>query len=197
MIEVKVCGIKGNAREVAALNIDYMGLIFAPSPRQVSIDEALELSKIIRENGKKAVGVFVDESDENIVRAAREANLNVAQIHKSIGRELFYRLKGLNLGVWQVISVGERLQIPAQIHADLVLFDAKGSAKGGNGVAFEWGLLKDYGKDFALAGGIDADNAKMALQTGAKILDINSRFEKEPGVKDVQKIELFLKEIGR
>lgn len=200
MIRIKICGIKDeqNAAQVARLNVDFMGLIFAPSPRQVSTNLAKNLSELIQKNAKKAIGVFVDESDEFIINSAQNANLNGVQIQKSISKSLFERLKGLNLSVWQVVSVGENLQMPAQINADLVLFDTKGVLKGGNGVAFKWDLLKDYDKEFALAGGLGADNVAAALNAtnalGQKpcVLDLNSRVEKTAGVKDTALISEIL-----
>lgn len=200
MIRIKICGIKDeqNAAQVARLNIDFMGLIFAPSPRQVSINLAKNLSELIQKNAKKAIGVFVDESDEFIINSAQNANLNGVQIQKSISKSLFERLKGLNLSVWQVVSVGEKLQMPAQINADLVLFDTKGTLKGGNGVAFKWDLLKGYDKEFALAGGLGADNVAAAFNAtnalGQKpcVLDLNSRVEKTVGIKDTALISEIL-----
>ncbi len=205
MIRIKICGIKDeqNAAQVARLNVDFMGLIFAPSPRQVSENLAKNLSELIQKNAKKAIGVFVDESDEFIINSAQNANLNGVQIQKSISKSLFERLKGLNLSVWQVVSVGEKLQMPAQINADLVLFDTKGALKGGNGVAFKWDLLKDYDKEFALAGGLGADNVAAALNAtnalGQKpsILDLNSRVEKAAGIKDTTLISEILAKLGK
>lgn len=200
MIRIKICGIKDeqNATQVARLNVDFMGLIFAPSPRQVSLNLAKNLSELIQKNAKKAIGVFVDESDEFIINSAQNANLNGVQIQKSISKSLFERLKGLNLSVWQVVSVGEKLQMSAQINADLVLFDTKGALKGGNGVAFKWDLLKGYDKEFALAGGLGADNVAAALNAtnalGQKpcVLDLNSRVEKTAGIKDTALISEIL-----
>lgn len=199
MTKIKICGIKEreNAAQVANLNVDFMGLIFAKSPRQVSVSVAKNLSELIQKNGKKAIGVFVDESDEFILNSAREAHLNGVQIQKSISKSLFERLKELNLSVWQVVSVGEILQIPAQINADLVLFDTKGALKGGNGVAFEWDLLKNYDKEFALAGGIGVDNVEQALKFKPCILDINSRVENSSGLKDIALIQELLTKVGR
>lgn len=205
MIRIKICGIKDeqNAAQVARLNVDFMGLIFAPSPRQVSENLAKNLSKLIQKNAKKAIGVFVDESDEFIINSAQNANLNGVQIQKSISKSLFERLKGLNLSVWQVVSVGENLQMPAQINADLVLFDTKGALKGGNGVAFKWDLLKGYDKEFALAGGLGADNVAAALNAtnalGQKpsILDLNSRVEKAVGIKGTALISEILAKLGK
>lgn len=205
MIRIKICGIKDeqNAAQVARLNVDFMGLIFAPSPRQVSENLAKNLSKLIQKNAKKAIGVFVDESDDFIINSAQNANLNGVQIQKSISKSLFERLKGLNLSVWQVVSVGEKLQMPAQINADLVLFDTKGALKGGNGVAFKWDLLKGYDKEFALAGGLGADNVAAALNAtnalGQKpcVLDLNSRVEKTAGVKDTALISEILDKLNK
>lgn len=205
MIRIKICGIKDeqNAAQVARLNVDFMGLIFAPSPRQVSENLAKNLSELIQKNAKKAIGVFVDESDEFIINSAQNANLNGVQIQKSISKSLFERLKELNLSVWQVVSVGEKLQMPAQINADLVLFDTKGALKGGNGVVFKWDLLKDYDKEFALAGGLGADNVAAALNAtnalGQKpsILDLNSRVEKAVGIKDTTLISEILAKLGK
>ena len=205
MIRIKICGIKDeqNAAQVARLNVDFMGLIFAPSPRQVSENLAKNLSELIQKNAKKAIGVFVDESDEFIINSAQNANLNGVQIQKSISKSLFERLKGLNLSVWQVVSVGEKLQMPAQINADLVLFDTKGALKGGNGVAFKWDLLKGYDKEFALAGGLGADNVAAALNAtnalGQKpcVLDLNSRVEKTAGIKDTALISEILAKLGK
>lgn len=205
MTRIKICGIKDeqNAAQVARLNVDFMGLIFAPSPRQVSINLAKNLSELIQKNAKKAIGVFVDESDEFIINSAQNANLNGVQIQKSISKSLFERLKGLNLSVWQVVSVGEKLQMPAQINADLVLFDTKGALKGGNGVAFKWDLLKGYDKEFALAGGLGADNVAAALNAtnalGQKpcVLDLNSRVEKVVGIKDTALISEILAKLGK
>lgn len=205
MIRIKICGIKDeqNAAQIARLNVDFMGLIFAPSPRQVSENLAKNLSELIQKNAKKAIGVFVDESDEFIINSAQNANLNGVQIQKSISKSLFERLKGLNLSVWQVVSVGEILQMPTQINADLVLFDTKGALKGGNGVAFKWDLLKGYDKEFALAGGLGADNVAAALNAtnalGQKpcVLDLNSRVEKTAGVKDTALISEILAKLGK
>ena len=205
MIRIKICGIKDeqNAAQVARLNVDFMGLIFAPSPRQVSENLAKNLSELIQKNAKKAIGVFVDESDEFIINSAQNANLNGVQIQKSISKSLFERLKGLNLSVWQVVSVGENLQMPAQINADLVLFDTKGALKGGNGVAFKWDLLKGYDKEFALAGGLGADNVAAALNAtnalGQKpcVLDLNSRVEKTAGIKNTALISEILDKLHK
>lgn len=199
MTKIKICGMKEaqNTADVACLNVDFLGLIFAPSIRQVGLNLAKNLSQIIKDKGKVAIGVFVDESDAFILNAAKVANLNGVQIHKKISKELFKALKALNLSVWQSISVGENLQIPSAIYADLVLFDTKGALKGGNGLSFDWNLLKDYDKKFALAGGIGIDNALQALEYKPAVLDVNSKVENQQGLKDLALLQEFLKKVGR
>ena len=194
-MKLKICGIKDeeNAREIANLNVDYMGLIFAKSPRQVSIKEAKILSDIIHQGGKKAVGVFVDESKDFIKKAALECELDILQVHRFINESLFKELKALNLELWQVISVGESLKLSGEIYADFVLFDYKGKFKGGNGLSFEWSLLDDLSLknaflkpiNFGLAGGIGLDNLEFALKTKSFLLDINSKIELRAGLKDI------------
>lgn len=196
-MKIKICGIKErqNCEQVASLDIDYMGLIFAKSPRQVSPSLAKELSLIIQKAGKKAVGVFVDEYDEFILENA--SFLNVIQCYKTISKDLYAKIKALGLELWQVISIDERLEYDENINADLVLFDTKGKFKGGNGISFNWNLLQNYPKDFALAGGIGLENIEQACEFKPKIIDINSRVENTAGLKDIILIKEILKRVGR
>ncbi|HFP7414753.1 TPA: phosphoribosylanthranilate isomerase, partial [Campylobacter jejuni] len=186
-----------NAKDLAFLNIDFFGLIFAKSPRRVSLEQARNLSAIFHEKDKKVVGVFVDENLEQILRCIKEAKLDGIQIYRTITKEEFEILKVQNVFVWQVISVENSLDLKSEIFANLVLFDAKGILKGGNGISFDWTLLGSYTKDFALAGGIGLDNIHKAVQTGAKILDLNSKLEDEKGLKDINKIKQILKELKK
>ncbi|HEH3836066.1 TPA: phosphoribosylanthranilate isomerase [Campylobacter jejuni] len=199
MLKLKICGIKDekNAKDLAFLNIDFFGLIFAKSLRRVSLEQARNLSAIFHEKDKKVVGVFVDENLEQILRCIKEAKLDGIQIYRTITKEEFEILKVQNVFVWQVISVENSLDLKSEIFANLVLFDAKGILKGGNGISFDWTLLGSYTKDFILAGGIGLDNVHKAVQTGAKILDLNSKLEDEKGLKDINKIKQILKELKK
>lgn len=199
MLKLKICGIKDekNAKDLALLNIDFFGLIFAKSTRRVSLRQARNLSAIFHEKDKKVVGVFVDENLEKILRCIKEAKLDGIQIYRTITKEEFEILKVQNVFVWQVISVEDSLDLKSENFADLVLFDAKGILKGGNGISFDWALLSSYTKDFALAGGIALDNIHEALKTGAKILDLNSKLEDDKGLKDINKIKQILKELKK
>lgn len=196
-MKLKICGIKEeeNARELSALDIDFLGLIFAKSPRQVDLEKARILAEIMHQNLKKVIGVFVDESLDFILEAAKIAKLDGVQIYSPVSKSMFEILKEKKLFVLQVISVGEELQVPDEIYSDMILFDTKGKFKGGNGVSFNHALLKNFKKDFAIAGGIGLENVREVKKLNPKIIDVNSKFENEQGLKDVQKIKQLIREL--
>lgn len=200
MTKLKICGIKDilNAEQISGLEqIDYLGLIFAQSVRKVDEKTAIKLSQIIHKNHKKVVGVFVDESLEFILKIAQNAKLDGVQIHRRIAQKDFEILQKNKLFVWQVISVGENLQMPSQIYANMILFDTKGKFKGGNGISFDWNLLKDYKQKFGIAGGIGAHNIREAKALNPTLIDVNSKVENSQGLKELAKIKDLIKEFQK
>ena len=200
MTKLKICGIKDeeNAKEISALyTVEFLGLIFAKSIRQVSEKTAQKLAALIHQNHKKVVGVFVDESLEFILKIAQNVGLDGVQIHRLIDKEMFEILQKNNLFIWQVISVGENLNLPKQIYADMILFDAKGKLSGGNGISFNWELLKDFKGKFGLAGGIGAHNIQKAKTLNPTLIDVNSKVENTQGLKELAKIEELIKEFQK
>ena len=200
MIKLKICGIKDeeNAKEISALDaVEFLGLIFAKSIRQVSEKTAQKLAALIHQNHKKVVGVFVDESLEFILKIAQNVGLDGVQIHRLIDKEMFEILQKNNLFIWQVISVRENLNLPKQIYADMILFDAKGKLSGGNGISFNWELLKDFKGKFGLAGGIGAHNIQKAKTLNPTLIDVNSKVENTQGLKELAKIEELIKEFQK
>ncbi|EOD4945147.1 phosphoribosylanthranilate isomerase [Campylobacter upsaliensis] len=200
MTKLKICGIKDilNAEQISGLEqIDYLGLIFAQSVRKVDEKTAIKLSQIIHKNHKKVVGVFVDESLEFILKIAQNAELDGVQIHRRIAQKDFEILQKNKLFVWQVISVGENLQMPSQIYADMTLFDTKGKFKGGNGISFDWNLLKDYKQKFGIAGGIGVHNIREAKALNPTLIDVNSKVENSQGLKELAKIKDLIKEFQK
>ncbi|EPQ8112560.1 phosphoribosylanthranilate isomerase [Campylobacter upsaliensis] len=200
MTKLKICGIKDilNAEQISGLEqIDYLGLIFAQSVRKVDEKTAIKFSQIIHKNHKKVVGVFVDESLEFILKIAQNAELDGVQIHRRIAQKDFEILQKNKLFVWQVISVGENLQMPSQIYADMALFDTKGKFKGGNGISFDWNLLKDYKQKFGIAGGIGAHNIREAKALNPTLIDVNSKVENSQGLKELAKIKDLIKEFQK
>lgn len=200
MTKLKICGIKDilNAEQISGLEqIDYLGLIFAQSVRKVDEKTAIKLSQIIHKNHKKVVGVFVDESLEFILKIAQNAELDGVQIHRRIAQKDFEILQKNKLFVWQVISVGENLQMPSQIYANMTLFDTKGKFKGGNGISFDWNLLKDYKQKFGIAGGIGAHNIRETKALNPTLIDVNSKVENSQGLKELAKIKDLIKEFQK
>ncbi|MCR2100797.1 phosphoribosylanthranilate isomerase [Campylobacter upsaliensis] len=200
MTKLKICGIKDilNAELISGLEqINYLGLIFAQSVRKVDEKTAIKLSQIIHKNHKKVVGVFVDEGLEVILKIAQNAELDGVQIHRRIAQKDFEILQKNKLFVWQVISVGENLQMPSQIYADMTLFDTKGQFKGGNGISFDWNLLKDYKQKFGIAGGIGVHNIREAKALNPTLIDVNSKVENSQGLKELAKIKDLIKEFQK
>lgn len=201
--KIKICGIKNLAEaksvlecEFNGVRVDFLGLIFAQSKRKVAPEIAKEISNLVREFGRKSVGVFTDTSDDEILEICKFANLNVAQIYKEISLNLKENLAKIGVEVWQVVRIKDEMPNFSNLHFDKILFDYKGEKIGGNGESFEWEMLKNLQIPFILAGGIGAENVKEALNLGAFCLDINSKVENENGIKDPEKITQILKIIA-
>ena len=194
MTLVKICGIKtpAEAREVANLDVDFLGAIFAKSKRQVSAQTAREIADIAHDAGKKCVGVFAGQSNCEIMEICEFAALDVAQIHGEVSSNLYANLKAMGLEVWRVYSVLDALPAVDIALYDMPLFDCKGENAGGNGISFDWEILRGVKFDFGMAGGIGAHNAHEAIKVNPRVLDLNSRVEDENGIKDVRKIERIL-----
>ena len=194
MTLVKICGIKtpAEAREVASLDVDFLGAIFAKSKRQASPETAREISNISHAAGKKCVGVFAGQSDCEIMEICEFVPLNAAQIHGEVSSNLYANLKAMGLEVWRVYSVLDVLPAVDTALCDMPLFDCKGQNAGGNGISFDWEILREVKFDFGMAGGIGEHNAREAIKFNPRVLDLNSKVEDENGIKDVRKIERIL-----
>ena len=193
---IKVCGMRDaeNIREVEALGIDLMGFIFWPkSSRYVS-----ERPAYLPTNCKR-VGVFVDENIETVRRIAEDYALDYIQLHGHESRAYCAQLKGLKL--IKAISVSGEDDIATyktyEGLVDYFLFDTKCPSVGGSGQQFDWTVLADYVGEtpFLLSGGIgpdDAERVKASHHSKCIGIDLNSRFEIAPGVKDINKLKDFL-----
>lgn len=196
---VKVCGMRdaGNICELEALGIHWMGMIFWPkSKRFVSVPPSY-LPKQTRK-----VGVFVDATEEDIRQYVEAYQLDMVQLHGQESPDFLKSLKSLTIIKAFNIATAEDLQKTADYEglADYFLFDTKGKAVGGNGEKFDWSVLDSYhgSTPFLLSGGIgpeDASSVKSFRHQKCIGIDLNSRFETEPGLKDITKIKQFLEEI--
>lgn len=187
-----------NIREVEALGIDLMGFIFwEKSSRYISKRPAYLPTKC------KRVGVFVDEDIESVKRIADDYALDYIQLHGHESSDYCAQLQGLHL--IKAISVSSRNDIATyKTYEGLVeyfLFDTKCPSVGGSGQQFDWSVLSAYdgSTPFLLSGGIgpdDAERIKSFHHPQCAGIDLNSRFELAPGLKDVIKLQAFIKELS-
>lgn len=200
-LRVKVCGMahSDNIRDIAGLEVDYIGLIFFEKSSRFVKD--LELPDI---PGIQKIGVFVNESVDVIRTYIRKYGLNGIQLHGEESPEDCKAVKKLGVEVFKAVSVDSNFNFESLRSygrdVDYFIFDAKGPKRGGNGIPFDWKKLSEYKDDipFFLSGGIGPE---MVGEIGALdhpmlyAVDINSRFEIEPGLKNVENVKQFIKEL--
>ena len=212
--KVKMCGISKveTIPAVVEAKPDYMGLVFAPSKRQVTVEQAKILIEELHKQCinhydtkvVKTVGVFVNETLDNLVRIADTANLDAVQLHGDEDETFIQSLKErTNVEVWKAIQIRTAADTEKWIDssADMLLFDAyHKDERGGTGEVFDWSSLDAFERPFMLAGGIDSTNVARAIRTVRPYgIDISSGIETN-GVKDDEKITAFTKivnSIGR
>ena len=196
---IKVCGMReaDNIREVEMLGIDMMGFIFWPKSSRFASQRPDYLPKNV-----KRVGVFVDEDPEQVKRLADDYDLDYIQLHGQESPSYIFQLGGLHIiKVFNISTAEDLLQAqPYEGIVDYFLFDAKGKSVGGNGEKFNWEVLSAYNGStpFLLSGGIgpdDATNVKAFHHPKCIGIDLNSCFELSPGLKDINKLKEFLKQV--
>jgi phosphoribosylanthranilate isomerase len=218
-ILVKVCGMseEANIEEVLGQQNqpDYLGFIFYPtSPRFVgnhtlSPDFMRSLASRV-----STVGVFVNAPIDDIVQAVERFDFHAVQLHGAetpafctdLGIHLTKPIQsGFRVQVWKAFSIATKEDIEAIAAyndvVDLALLDTKGAAHGGNGTRFDWSLLRYYSASvpFFLSGGIAPEHGEeirqiyeQRLSNRLRGVDVNSRFEISPALKDAQKVHSFL-----
>ena len=232
--KIKMCGISKVETIPAIVDAkpDYMGLVFAPSKRQVTVEQAKTLvdelhkqyettygevtvsmntdtaqdsqdsqdsQEFVQGNSNfeniKTVGVFVNETVENLLKIAEEVKLDVIQLHGDEDETFIQSLKECtNVEVWKAVQVRSAADAEKWIDssADMLLFDAyHKDERGGTGEVFDWSSLDEFERPFMLAGGMDSTNVARAIRTVRPYgIDISSGIETE-GVKDDEKIKAF------
>ena len=219
--QLKVCGLTqlSQIQELISLNTNFLGFIFYDrSPRFVLNQLSLEEISEINHQGK--VGVFVNETVEKITEISEKSNLNFIQLHGDEDEEFIKRLRQMlneNTKIIKVIRIGDdktnfenEIKKMSNLKSQIsnLLFDTDSKAFGGTGKTFDWKILNEIEipKPYYLSGGISLENIKN-LQNFVKVnmsenktltklntpfaLDINSKFETEPGIKNLEKIKTF------
>ncbi|MBP1664405.1 MAG: phosphoribosylanthranilate isomerase [Bacteroidetes bacterium] len=205
---IKICGMKypDNIHEIAALKPDFMGFIFYPgSPRfadHLDINTLSELPDSI-----KKTGVFVNENLENILTAISKYNLDAVQLHgadnKKLCRKIREEARTFVIKVFPIMDASNfRVTANYEAVADYFLFDTKTDLYGGSGQKFNWNILQEYkgNKPFLLSGGICADDVKAIRAIEHPLLagvDLNSKFELKPGLKDTRLLKQFIDELKK
>lgn len=198
---IKICGMKysENIRAVATLHPDFMGFVFYPkSPRYA---EPLDL-KTLEEIPLtiKKIGVFVNEDLENILTIVFKYKLDGVQLHGTELVEMCSKLRDAGLIVIKAFPVAEAYNFKVTKAydgaCDYFLFDTKADTYGGSGAKFSWTILSEYKGEtpFLLSGGIAADDAEAILKIKHPKfagVDLNSKFEISPGLKDVELLKKF------
>lgn len=210
MLKLKVCGMKypQNIREISALVPDYMGFIkYDQSPRNFNCSIP-PLDPTI-----KKTGVFVDATLDNIVEAIIENQFQAVQLHGEEPPGFCEAVRDQGVEVIKAFSIRDELDLKKiqsyQGKVNFFLFDTYGKAKGGNGVSFNWELIKDYSLEtpFFLSGGIGLKEAEKIRQLFEYFvqsnkqhlfyaIDVNSKFESKPGYKKINELKEFRKNLS-
>jgi phosphoribosylanthranilate isomerase len=207
---IKVCGMTSTqqVQELDEMGVEFAGFIFYPkSPRYVF--KSMPANEIKHIKGKiNKVGVFVNADADQILKTVDDCGLNLVQLHgdespgvcekiaKHVSVIKAFRISDDDLIEWKVREYHES--------ADMFMFDTEGAGYGGTGKKFNWELLKEQniGKPFFLSGGIAPDDAeklkafqKEEVAKNLFAVDINSKFEVMPGVKDMEKVKRFVEKL--
>ena len=191
MTKVKICGLSNieAVKTAVSAGADYIGFVFAPSKRQLTLEQAAELAKFIPSHIQK-VGVFVSPGRAELLEAVDKVGLDFAQVHGQVVDKLF---ENLPCGSIQAVQVDEGGHVPNS-QADYLLFDAPVA---GSGQTFDWGQLDttELAQPFFIAGGLNEDNVARAIQHFSPYaVDVSSGVETD-GQKDHEKIRRFIERV--
>ncbi|MDH3734292.1 MAG: phosphoribosylanthranilate isomerase [Gemmatimonadota bacterium] len=203
-VRIKICGITDVADGIGAVDsgADYIGVVFAERARRVRPAEAASVIRAVygRAHG---VGVFVDETEDDLLGYWSVVGFDIAQLHGSESADLCDRLRTQGLGVWKAIRPRSRDELMTGLaeysgSVDAILIEGfSTSAAGGTGTAFphEWldGVERTALPDIVLAGGLDPDNVAVAIAAVAPdIVDVSSGVESAPGRKSTERVDAFI-----
>jgi phosphoribosylanthranilate isomerase len=201
---IKVCGMRNpeNIKDVTNLNVDYVGMIFYDkSPRYVT--DTVESQHF---NGKKKVGVFVNEKLINIQYTVEKFKLDAVQLHGDESPEFCKSVSDLNVEVFKAFGVDANFdfsKLPEyEKYCKLFVFDSKTVQRGGSGKKYDWSVLNQYTlkTGFLLSGGIGPNDFNKISQIEHKSfigIDLNSLFEVKPGLKNTGLVENFIDNFTR
>lgn len=195
-MKLKICGMKysENIVEISELLPDFMGFIFWEKSTRYFDEIIPEIPKSI-----KKAGIFVGENAKEIAFKIKQYQLDLIQLHGNETPEICRELQQQNVQIIKVFSIGNDFNFddlkPFENSCDYFLFDTKGKFPGGNGVAFDWKILEKYDseKPIFLSGGIGIEDISKIKKLKIPIfaIDVNSKFETQPGSKNIDLLQQF------
>lgn len=197
-MKIKYCGIKRN-EDVDYANEtmpDYIGFIFAPTKRLVTMEQADDFKKRL-DSRIQAVGVFVNETAEKVAEIANKGIIDVIQLHGQEDAEYIAKLKSLLIESKPLIKAirvqtAQDILDGQELDVDFILLDKYDAEKlGGTGEKFDWNLIGNIKKPFFLAGGIDIDSLEDAVKMKPYGIDVSSGIETD-GCKDLAKMRVMM-----
>ncbi len=205
-LRIKVCGMRepGNVREVARLPLDYMGFIFYDRSPRFCGGISPDVLAGVAEMGVVPVAVTVDMAADELSRLADIYGVGTLQLHGSETPEVCSVLRSRGFTVWKAMALRSHSDMEKLAGyagtVDMFLFDTPAENHGGSGRKFDWNLLGAYplATGFMLSGGISPSDAMLIKRLrfpGLMGVDLNSRFEISPGVKDVALLSEFMAEM--
>ena len=205
-MQLKICGMRecDNVSEVAALKPDYMGFIFYPESSRFVGDIAYDIISSVKKQGIEPVAVFVNASIETMIQTRMLYGFTHVQLHGDESPDTCEALMAKGLKVIKAFRVSDSSDMKKTAAyencCNYFLFDTKTAFFGGSGRHFDWNLLKSYSgtKPFFLSGGIGMDDVEQVKTFYHPMLlgiDLNSRFETKPAVKDVGLLKYFMNQL--
>lgn len=198
MTKIKLCGMRRviDIQTANTLKVEFIGFVFwTKSKRMVTPEEASELKSILSPD-IAAVGVFVDEKAETVAELLNRGTIDIAQLHGSEDEAYIRHLRTLTRKpLIQAFRIREQkdLEAAALSSAESVLLDAGK----GDGIPFDWTLLRDFARPYFLAGGLTPENVSAAIdQLHPYAVDISSGIETD-GIKDAEKMTAFVKAVRK
>jgi len=199
-MKIKICGLKfeSNILDLSKLEPDYMGFIFWEKSKRLVTGSSPNLSQ----TKIKKTGVFVNADFEKIKDKVHVHKLEAIQLHGQESPEFCKKIKNLGVEIIKTFSIDENFNFNIlekyKLCSDYFLFDTKGKSPGGNGISFDWEILRNYNyeKKFFLSGGIGIESINAIkkiknLDLPLFGVDINSKFEINPGKKNIELIKSF------
>jgi phosphoribosylanthranilate isomerase len=199
-VKVKICGITNydDAFAAADMGADMLGFNFYPkSPRYLTPDQAADIIARLPAF-VDIIGLFVNDPFERIEQVIDECNLDWVQFHGDESPQFCEQFGALNVRTMKAIRVKDEKDIKKadKYFTDAILLDAFDPKKyGGTGLSFDWNIIGNISKRVFLAGGIDADNVRKAVELGVYGIDVCSRIESKPGKKDHAKMRKLFDKI--